>query len=94
MGTPFAKICQDKGNGNTVILALPQISLQRNAKYTVKVNSSDIKVKCLISRIVICIGEWVIRQLKLNILTALFILLLLPHEFMYSIFLDHDSESA
>ena len=41
-----------------------------------------IKVKCLITCIVICIGESVIHKLKLNILTALFILLLLPHEFI------------
>ena len=73
--TPFPKRCQDKGNGNTVrdTLAFPQIGLQRNAQYTVKVNSSVIKVKCLISCIVVCIGESVIHQLKLNIVTALFI---------------------
>jgi len=37
----------------------------------VKVNSSVIKVKCLISGIVICIGESVIHRLKLNVVTAL-----------------------
>ena len=62
--------CQDKGNGDT--LAFFQIGLQRNAKYIVKVNSFVIKVKCLISCIVICIGESIIHQLKLNIITALF----------------------
>jgi len=38
----------------------------------VKFNSSVIKVKCLISYIVICIGGSVIRQLKSNIVTAPF----------------------
>ena len=65
-----------------------------NAKYIVKVNSSVIKVKRLILCIVICIGKSVIHQLKLNIVTALFILLLLPHEFIYSILVAHDSRSA
>ena len=64
-----------------------------NAKYIVKVNSFVIKVKCLISCIVICICKSV-HQLKLNIVTALFILLLLPHEFIYSILVAHDLQSA
>jgi len=69
LGTPFPHWCQDKGNGDT--LAFPQISLQ-NAKSMVKVNSFVIKVNCLISYIVICIGESVIQRLKSNIVTALF----------------------
>ena len=64
------KWCQDKGNGDTV--AFPQIGLQRNAKSMVKVNSSVIKMKCVISYSVICIGESVIYRLKSNIVTALF----------------------
>ena len=61
-----------KTRGNSDTLAFPQIGLQRNAKYIVKVHSTVIKVKCLISYIVICIGESVIHQLKSNIVTALF----------------------
>jgi len=83
-GTPFPKRCQDKGT----------IINYNNAKYIVKVNSSVIKVKCLISCIVICIGKSVIHQLKLNIVTNLFILLLIPHEFIYSILVAYDSRSA
>jgi len=59
-----------RGNGDT--LAFPQIGLQINAKSMVKVNSFVIKVKCLISYIVICICESVIHRLKSNIVTALF----------------------
>jgi len=59
-----------RGNGDT--LAFPQIGLQRNAKSIVKVNSSVIKVKCLISCIVISIVESVIHRLKSNMVTALF----------------------
>ena len=52
------------------------------------------KVKWMISCVVICIGKSVFHQLKLNIVTALFILLLIPHEFIYSILVAHDSRSA
>ena len=38
--------------------------------------------------------ESVIHHLKLNNVTALFILLLLPYELIYSILLAHDSQSA
>ena len=78
--TLFLQICfgnavapndvRTRGNGDT--LAFPQIGLQRNAKYMVKVNSSVIKVKCLISHVVIYIGESVTHRLKSNIVTALF----------------------
>jgi len=57
---------------NSDTLAFPQIGLQRNAKFMVKVNSFVIKVKCLISYIVICICKSVIHRLKSNIVTALF----------------------
>ena len=43
-----------RGNGDTVAPP-PQIGLQRNAKSMVKVTSSVIKVKCLISYVVVSI---------------------------------------
>jgi len=68
LGTPFPQMMS--GQGETV--AFPQIGLQRNAKsmVTVRPNSSVIKVKCIISHIVICIGELIIHRLKSNIVTA------------------------
>ena len=52
-------------------MPFPQI-ISGQGGMVIKVNSSVIKVKCLISYIVICnIGESLIDRLKLNIVTTL-----------------------
>ena len=69
-GRRSPKDARTRGTIIPLYTSVPQIGLQRNAKYMVKVNSSVIKVKCLISYIVICIGESTIHRLKLSIVTA------------------------